>query len=143
MIVMAGTRMLQAALLTLCFAVAAQGQCLTQCLALPCEDAEHTASAPTATGSCHDAGSGSVEGSGPNPAAPEPSENEDCGNHSSCRTVSASRFDNVAAKTTKLAASLEALPTSTHIPAHRVLGEESASLANPLLPYVRSTVLLI
>ena len=62
--------MLRATLLMLCFSIVAQGQCLAQCLALPCEEthaihqsAEHSSSVPTSPGNCHD-------------ETPEPSENE-------------------------------------------------------------------
>ena len=147
---MAATPMLRAVLLVLCFAVVAQGQCLAQCLALPCEEthaihegAEHTSSARTRLGNCHGAGYG---GSGSNPAAPEPSEpsdNEDCGNHPSWRTVSASRLEKITTKTSKFAASLERLPLETDIASRGLLREQSVSLTNPLLPHVRSTVLLI
>lgn len=129
--------MLRATLLMLCFAVVAQGHCLVQCLALPCEvthdihkGAQHTSSVPTSPGNCHD-------------ETPEPSENEGCSNHASWRMVSASRFEKVAAKASKFAAPLERLPIETDIPSYGVLREASVSLTNPLLPYVRSTVLLI
>ena len=129
--------MLRAMLLMLCFSIVAQGQCLAQCLALPCEEthaihqsAEHSSSVPTSPGNCHG-------------ETPEPSENEGCGNHASWRIVSASRFDKIATKASKFAAPIEALPIETDISAYGVLREESPSLTNPLLPYVRSTVLLI
>ncbi len=130
--------MLRATLLMLCFAVVAQGHCLVMChLALPCEvtddihkSAQHTSSVPTSPGNCHD-------------ETPEPSENEGCSNHASWRMVSASRFEKVAAKASKFAAPLERLPIETDIPSYGVLREASVSLTNPLLPYVRSTVLLI
>ena len=124
--------MLRATLLIVCFAVVAQGQCLAVCLALPCEEtpAIHTSSVPTSPGNCHG-------------ETPERSENEECGNHTSWRTVSASRFEKIAAKASKFAAPIERLPIETDISSYGVLREESVSLTNPLLPYVRSTVLLI
>ena len=136
MIMMAGTPILQATLLMLCFAVVAQGQCLAQCLALPCEGTH-----AIRPGSCHDEGhSGSAGDSG---SKPEPSENEDCGNHPSWTMVSASSLEKLTAKTSKFTASLQRLPIETDISSHSMLREVSVSPANPLLPYVRSTVLLI
>ena len=129
--------MLRATLLMMCFSIVAQGQCLAQCLALPCEEthaihkgAEHTSSVPTSAGNCHD-------------ETPEPSDNEGCGNHASWRMVSASRFEKIVANASKFVAPLERLPIETDIPSYGVLREESSSLTHPLLPYVRSTVLLI
>ncbi len=137
MITMAETQMLRTTLIVLCFAIVAQAQCLAQCLALPCEEthtshegAEHTSSARTSHGNCHD-------------EAPEPAENEDCGSHASFRMVSASRVEKVAAKASMLAVALAGLPMETNIPSYGVPRQEPASLTNPLLAYVRSTVLLI
>ncbi len=136
--------MLRATLLMLCFAVAAQVQCLAECLALPCEDTHAIHQGAEDPGNCHDEGhSGRAGGSGSNPLVPEPSENEDCGNHTSWTMVSASSFEKTTAKTSMFAASLEGLPIETDIPSHGVLREDSMSPVNPLLPYVRSTVLLI
>ena len=122
-----------------CFAVVARGQCLAQCLALPCEGTH-----AIHRGSCHDEGhSGSAGDSGSNPLVPEPPASEDCGNHTSWTVVSASSFEKTTAKTSKFAASLEGLLIEADISSHDVLREESMRPVNPLLPYVRSTVLLI
>ncbi len=131
--------MLRATLLMLCFAVMAQGQCLAVCLALPCGGTH-----ANQHGSGHDEGHcGSAGGSGSNPLMPESSEHEDCGNHASWTMVSASSFQKTTAKILKSVASLERLPIEADISSHSMLREDSISPVNPLLPYVRSTVLLI